>query len=137
MKVLESFTGKESSLLGKMFPFEAAVPIVFGTNVGTTITAVLASLAANRAARRSACVHVSFNLLGSFIMLGSLFVTDGAGRPLYYTLVNHVTTGDVFAANPENVARHVANAHTIFNVIFGFVFLPFSAYFARTGDVSL
>ena len=111
-----------------LLTFHGAVPIIFGTNVGTTVTAVLASLTANTAARRSACVHVCFNLFGSLIMLASLAVTNSQGQPLYYALVNYVTAGNVFAG--ENVARHLANAHTIFNVAFGFLFLPFSSYFA-------
>lgn len=116
-----------SGLLG----FEAAVPIIFGTNVGTTITAVLASLTANVAARRAATVHVAFNLVGSFIMLASLGLTSSSGHPLYYDFINRITAGDIFASQPENVARHVANAHTWFNVIFGFFFLPFSSLFDR------
>jgi phosphate:Na+ symporter len=111
-----------------LLTFHAAVPIIFGTNVGTTITAVLASLNANTAAKRAACVHVAFNLLGSLIMLISLGIVNGDGEPLYYVLVNSVTSGNVFAG--ENVARHLANAHTIFNVVFGFAFLPFSGLFA-------
>jgi len=118
-----------------LLSFEAAVPIVFGTNVGTTITAVLASLTANLAARRSACVHVCFNLFGSAIMLASLVLVDGAGHPYYYVLVNHITGGDVF--HGENVARHVANAHTLFNIIFGFAFLPFTGLFARVASAVL
>ena len=112
-----------------LLTFQAAVPIIFGTNVGTTITSVLASLTANLAARRSACVHVCFNLFGSFIMLASLAFVNSQGQPYYYQLVNAITSGNVFAG--ENVARHVANAHTIFNVVFGFAFLPFTGLFAK------
>ncbi len=111
-----------------LLTFHAAVPIIFGTNVGTTITAVLASLTANLAARRSACVHVCFNLFGSFIMLASLMLVNAHGQPYYYALVNQMTSGNVFAG--ENVARHVANAHTVFNIVFGFIFLPFTGIFA-------
>ena len=113
-----------------LLTFTAAVPIVFGTNVGTTITSVLASLTANLAARRSACVHVCFNLFGSFIMLASLALVNSQGHPYYYQFVDDLTAGNVFAG--ENVARHVANAHTIFNIVFGFAFLPFTALFAKT-----
>jgi len=111
-----------------LLPFAAAVPIIFGDNVGTTITAVLASLNANLAARRAASVHVLFNLVGSALMLGSFVVTDGAGHPLYLVVIDYLTPGDVFVG--QNVARHVANAHTVFNVFWAFAFLPFTGLFA-------
>ena len=112
-----------------ILPFAAAVPIIFGDNVGTTITAILASLNVNLAARRAACVHVLFNLLGSGLMLASLFVTNSQGHPIYLALIDGLTAGEVFEG--QNVARHVANAHTVFNVLWGFAFLPFVGFFAR------
>jgi phosphate:Na+ symporter len=59
-----------------LIPFESAVPLVLGTNIGTCITAVLASIGANVAARRAAVAHVLFNLIGvtiALILLGTFY----------------------------------------------------------------
>jgi Na+/phosphate symporter len=99
-----------------------AIPIVLGDNIGTTITALIASVSANRTARQTALAHSMFNVLGSVIVLGSFyFKIDGV--PSFLLLVNSVTSGDVFAG--ENVGRHVAMAHSIFNVVNVIIMTPF------------
>jgi len=90
-----------------------AVPIVLGDNIGTTITAVLASLNANRTARQTAAAHSMFNVLGTGVMVG-LFYVPFRTVPCFLHLVNDVTAGNVFQG--ENIGRHVAMAHTLFNV---------------------
>jgi phosphate:Na+ symporter len=52
-----------------LLDLKAALPVLFGDNIGTTITAVLASLGATVAARRAALTHVLFNLIGTVIFL--------------------------------------------------------------------
>ena len=113
--------------------FVGAAGLVFGENIGTTITAVLASLSANLAAKRTALIHMLFNATGALIMLICLYVPY-AGHPVYLHFVDWVTPGEVFAPQPENMARHVANAHSIFNVLFAFAFLPFTGLFARLAE---
>ena len=54
--------------------FYTAVLLVLGTNVGTTITAILASIGTNRVAKRTAVAHTMFNVFGSMYMYGLLFV---------------------------------------------------------------
>ncbi len=102
--------------------FWTAVPIVLGDNIGTTITAVLASLSANRTAKQTAAGHSMFNVIGTAIMVG-LFYVPFRGTPCFLYLVDHLTAGDVFAG--ENLGRHVANAHTLFNVVNVFLLAPF------------
>ncbi len=113
-----------------------AVPIVLGDNIGTTITAGFAALNANANARRTALAHALFNVLGSLLLLASFsFVwraSSGIAAPLFYHLVDAVTSGNGLAgANP---GRYVAMAHTLFNVtnviILSF-FIPFLARFCR------
>lgn len=116
--------------------FTGAAGLVFGENIGTTITAVLASLSANLAAKRTALIHMLFNTAGALIMLICLYVPY-AGHPIYLHFVDWVTPGEVFAPVPENIARHVANAHSIFNVLFAFAFLPFTGLFARLAEILL
>jgi Na/Pi-cotransporter len=99
-----------------------AVPIVLGDNIGTTITAILASLNANRTARQTAAAHSMFNVLGTGVMVG-LFYVPVRGVPCFLHLVNDVTSGNVFLG--ENIGRHVAMAHTLFNVMNVVLMTPF------------
>ncbi len=109
--------------------FYTAVPLILGDNIGTTITALLASIGANRRARQAALGHTIFNLFGAAYMLGLFYVTYD-GTPVFLHLVDMVTAGEVFAAVPENIGRHVASAHTLFNVFNVLVFLPLLPFVA-------
>ncbi|PIE55322.1 MAG: Na/Pi cotransporter [Dethiosulfovibrio peptidovorans] len=91
-----------------LLPLGAAIPILLGDNMGTTITAVLASLGSNRSAKQAAASHVFFNLIGVCIFLVAL--------PLY----KHV-----ILATSSDIARQIANAHTLFNLTNTLIFLPF------------
>ena len=95
-----------------------AIPIVLGDNIGTTVTAGLAAIGTNANARRTALAHALFNLLGTMILTASFaFVftaPGGVGAPAFFHLVDLCVPGDSFAgANP---GRHVAMAHTLFNI---------------------
>jgi phosphate:Na+ symporter len=85
-----------------------AIAIIFGDNIGTTITAVLASLGGNRAAKQAAAAHVMFNVIGSCILMPLL---------PYYTELIRATSPDVM--------RQVANAHSLFNILNAAIFFPF------------
>lgn len=95
-------------------PVDVAIAMICGDNIGTTITAVIASLGCNRAAKQAALCHVMFNVFGTLVILPFL--------PLFTELVK-MTSGDI--------ARQVANAHTIFNVGNTLLFLPFAAPFVK------
>lgn len=105
--------------------FYTAVPLVVGSNIGTTITAILASLGANRNAKRAALAHTLFNVFGAAYMYFLLFVPLWGGQPIFLGFVDWVTPGEVFGPLSENLPRHVANAHTFFNVCNLLLFLPF------------
>ena len=92
---------------------DAALPIILGDNIGTTITAVLASIGTNRHAKQAATAHVLFNLFGVIIFLTIL--------PLYKWAV---------VQTASDIGRQLANAHSIFNVINTFFFFPFVSLFA-------
>jgi Na/Pi-cotransporter len=108
-----------------LISFYTAVPLVLGDNIGTTITAILASMGANRNAKRAALAHTLFNVFGAIYMYVLLFIPIWNGHPVFLGLINAVTPGDAFAENPENLVRHVANAHSLFNVFNCVLFLPF------------
>lgn len=88
---------------------DAALPILFGDNIGTTITAVLSAIGVSLAAKRAAAVHVVFNVTGTILFLIAL--------PLLKPLV---------IASSGDIARQIANAHTFFNVGNTLVQLPFA-----------
>ncbi|MFS0559909.1 Na/Pi cotransporter family protein [Terribacillus sp. 179-K 1B1 HS] len=96
---------------------QASLPILFGDNLGTTITAVLASIGASIAARRAAATHVLFNLIGTVIFLVLLIP--------YTALVNWMqTTWDL------NPSMTIAFAHGTFNITNTLIQLPFVAALA-------
>ena len=99
-----------------------AIPIVLGDNIGTTITAIFASISANRAAKQTALAHSLFNILGTVVMV-CLFYVPIAGVPCFFFAVDHITRGEVFFG--ENLGRHVASAHSLFNVVNVIIFMPF------------
>ncbi len=101
-----------------LITLEAGIPIIFGANIGTCITAGLASIGASREAKRVALAHVLFKLAGV-----ALFVF---WIPGFAELIRSLT--DKFGGG---VARQIANAHTIFNVSLALVFLPFTSFFAK------
>lgn len=88
-----------------------ALPIIFGCNIGTCVTALLASLGGNRTSKKAALIHLFFNIFGTIIFF-----------PFMDLLINFVQTTD------SSVARQVANAHTIFNVTATLIMLPLANY---------
>ncbi len=111
--------------------FYTAVPLILGDNIGTTITANLAALGANRNAKRTAVAHTLFNVFGAAYMYALLFVPLWKGQPFFLGFVDWITPGDVFSQNPENLLRHVANAHSAFNIFNVLLFLPFLPLMVR------
>ncbi|MCS0670810.1 Na/Pi cotransporter family protein [Cytobacillus firmus] len=101
----------------ELINLDAALPVLFGDNIGTTITAVLAAIGASVAARRAAAVHVLFNLIGTTIFLILL-------KP--FTLLIEVLQGKM-DLNPEMT---IAFAHGIFNSTNTLIQLPFVAVLA-------
>ncbi|OUR94049.1 hypothetical protein A9Q84_18220 [Halobacteriovorax marinus] len=100
--------------------FHTAAALVLGENIGTTITALLASVGANVTAKRAARAHAIFNTLG-VITVFSFF-------PIYVNFIDWIVPGDANLANAAgdftNIAVHIATGHTIFNVTATIIFIP-------------
>ncbi|SDY25530.1 Na/Pi cotransporter family protein [Tindallia californiensis] len=94
-----------------LIPIESGLPILFGINLGTTVTAIISSIGANKTAKRAASFHLLFNLIGTIIFI---FLLQG---PTYH-LIKHLS--------PDNIPRQIANAHTIFNITTTLLMLPFT-----------
>ena len=108
-----------------LLDFATAFTVVLGDNIGTTITAQLAALNANITARRTAWAHTLFNVFGAAYMLLLLNV-HVRGRPVFLYLIDLVTPGNVWLG--QNVERHVANSHSLFNIVNCLVFLPLTGF---------
>lgn len=91
-----------------------AMPIILGANIGTCSTALFAMYRADQAGRRIAVTHLLFKVIGVIIIV-ALY------RP--FILLIHYTSNDV--------ARQIANAHTLFNIVITFIFAPFASTAAR------
>lgn len=104
--------------------FYTAVPLVLGCNIGTTVTGLLASMKASRVARQAALSATVFKILAVSAMI-LLFYLPWNGVPCFMRLIDLITSGNVFAEHPENIGRHVANAHTVFSLVAVLLFMPF------------
>ena len=101
---------------GGVIPFSSAVFVLFGQNIGTCITAVLAAVGANRSAKRTTVIHLLFNVIGTVvftILVLTLPVTD-----LIESLV----------ASPK---AQIAAMHTTFNIVTTILLLPLGNYLAK------
>ena len=107
--------------------FQTAAALVLGENIGTTITAVLASIGTNTNAKRAALGHAIFNVLG-VLWVSVIFWK-------YLDLVDWLVAGnpDFVGANGEKpyISAHIAAGHSIFNVINTLLFIPALNYLAR------
>ena len=97
----------------------ASIPLVLGTNIGTTITAQLAALRTSRNAKRAAWGHTVFNAIGVVYTLP--FVWIGAYAYVVKWIVHVLTPLEL---SQTTVMMHIAVAHTVFNLYNTAVFLP-------------
>lgn len=103
-----------------MIPLSSAVYVLFGQNIGTCITAVLASIGTKVNAKRTTVIHLMFNIIGTIIFTTICLLTP------FTVLMEHVT--------PGNPVAQIANVHTVFNIITTLLLLPFGTYMARLAE---
>jgi len=114
-----------------LLDFPTSVAVILGDNIGTTITAELASVGASINAHRTARAHTLFNVLGVFNII--LFF------PLFLKLVVWLTSTTLGIGPPDlivgeekpDIARHIANSHTLFNVVNALFFLMILPYLVK------
>jgi phosphate:Na+ symporter len=94
---------------GGLMNLDGAMPIIFGANVGTAATALVAAVGANAEARRVAAAHAIFKVVGVLLFL-----------PF------SVAFADLVRQTTSDPARQIANAHSLFNLILALLFLPFT-----------
>ncbi len=116
-----------------VIPFETAAALVLGENVGTTITAWLASLGATTNARRAAYFHVIFNLLGVLwvtALFGKVFI-PAVNQMLDFAFIQRLAGVNAAAGEAVGVTVKIAAVHTTFNVINTLLFFPFADMLGR------
>jgi phosphate:Na+ symporter len=108
--------------------FETAVALVFGMNIGTTVTAWLAALTASTEARRAALAHTLFNCIG-VVVLAPLFMLVIV--PYFYRTFPGMTQPETTASGMvyPRITAPIALVHTGFNIINTCLFLPFLGLF--------
>lgn len=99
----------------------AALPIVFGCNIGTCITAMLASIGTTKTARKAAILHLIFNLGGTLIFIP--------------VLISGILGDAVATISPGDVSRQIANAHTVFNVVNTAIMLPLTGLLIKAVNI--
>lgn len=95
-----------------LITLKGALPILFGDNIGTTITGILAAIGGSVASKRAAAAHVTFNIIGAVAFLLAL--------PFFYEFVVWISTQ--FSIEPE---MQIAVAHATFNISTTLMLLPF------------
>ena len=93
-------------------PLNVAVPILFGNNIGTCVTALISSIGTSKTAKKAALIHLLFNVIGTIIFIPLIGYLTG--------IVQGITPG----MGAEAVKRQIANAHSIFNIINTLILMP-------------
>jgi len=105
-----------SGLIG----LDSAVFVLFGQNIGTCITAALASIGANRDAKRTTLIHLMFNIIGTALFTAVCIITP--------------FTAWMAAFTPSTPAAQIANVHTLFNIVTTLLLLPFGTQLAHISE---
>jgi len=113
-----------------LISLSAGIALIFGSNIGTCVTAMLASLGKPREAVRASLVHVLFNILGVLVWVAFIdYLAEWVTR--FSPVAAGLSGTDKLAAE---MPRQIANAHTIFNVANTLIFLPLAGQFARLAE---
>ena len=109
-----------------LLTLDAGIPLILGANIGTCITAGLASIGTSREARRVAIAHVMFKIAGVLLFIFWI--------PTFAEIIRSISPTSSSVGMDKlasETPRQIANAHTIFNVSLAFIFLPFTNFFAN------
>lgn len=113
----------QALMMSGLIGLDSAVYVLFGQNIGTCITAVLASIGTNRNAKRTTIIHLMFNIIGTCIFVTICMITP--------------FTSFMQSLTPDNPAAQIANIHTTFNVITTLLLLPFGTLLAKVATFIL
>ena len=100
--------------IGGALKLETAVFIILGSNIGTCVTAIISSVGTSTSARRTAVIHLLFNLFGCLICIAPLWIWGEEFGAFMATI------------SGASVERQIANFHTLFNVTTTLILIPFT-----------
>ena len=103
--------------------FATALPIIMGQNIGTCITALLASIGTTTNAKRTTLIHIIFNVFGTIVFTILCLIT-----PLI-SIMQHIT--------PASVPSQIANLHTLFNIVTTLLLLPIGSFLPKAASLIL
>lgn len=103
--------------------FGSAIPIILGQNIGTCITVILASIGANKNAKRAGAVHLYFNIIGTIIFLSLFYIINAFVK---FNFLDDAVT-----------SMNIAVVHTCFNVVVTMVFLPFTKFLEKLAKLTV
>ncbi len=110
-----------------LLTLSAAIPLIIGANMGTSVTAILASVNGSREAKQVALAHTIFKIIGAIIFV--FFI------PSFIKLVLSITHDHGLASSSQEQfiasPRQIANAHTIYNIVLCSLFIPFTNSYSR------
>ena len=122
---VQSSTAAMGILLGLFsvgaISFQAGIPIILGSNIGTTITAILSAIGANLSAKRSAVAHCIFNIVGSLFVVVLLYIIPNFAAHMENVIIRF----SEFIGGTPTPERLVANTHTLFNIANTLIWIPF------------
>ncbi len=102
----------------ELISLQAGIPMIIGANIGTCITAGLASIGTNRESKRVAIAHSFFNIGGALLFVFWI--------PYFADLIKMISS-----YTGAGTAREIANAHTVFNIVTALFFIPLTALIAK------
>lgn len=112
--VLQNFAAQPGpDGVNSMLGLAGAIPILLGDNIGTTITALLASIGQPKDAKRTAVAHCIFNISGCLLFIWIV-------KP-YAALIQYISPK---GPEIEVISRQIANAHTLFNITMTVIWIP-------------
>lgn len=103
--------------------FNTALPIIMGQNIGTTVTALISAIGANKNAKRTALIHVYFNIIGTVVFMTGFYLLHSF---MDFPFMNEIAT-----------PADIATVHTIFNVTATVILLPFSKQLVKLATISI
>ena len=119
--VLQNFASQPAADgISSSIGLAGAIPILLGDNIGTTITAILASIGQSKDAKRTAIAHSLFNISGCLIFIWII--------PFFADFVRMISPK---GNEIDVISRQIANAHTSFNIVMTFLWIPFIWFMVR------
>jgi phosphate:Na+ symporter len=101
-----------------LITLHSSIPLLIGTNLGTTVTALLASIEGTRESKQVSVAFAIYKATGALLIIWWI--------PGFAGLVENISSG-----TGDGVARQIANAHTVYNVFLALIFLPLNRYFEK------